>query len=331
MPLWVQTVERARFAGNKTITGSLTVSGSGQSVITGPLRVGAATGGAGIFTVPVAPTASANYGLVSLGSGPFDGATAGFFAGHASGTVLAINAASGFGGNLLDLQVAGASKLSVSPTLVALGGSVPTITFTDPTLRIERGGNGGLLIHSGDPYSTYLGHGGASVGISTIHFESTQSGATLLTPSAVAGGAIALTVTPGAHTAVIAEVPDLLMAAHTITITGAYTAQRFSKFGQPTISAATALTVDDAATVYIADSPAAAGAGPATITRPWSLWIDGGNARFDGDIYRDTTKIIGAQGALVADASGGAIIDVEARTALNALLARLRTHGLIAT
>lgn len=43
------------------------------------------------------------------------------------------------------------------------------------------------------------------------------------------------------------------------------------------------------------------------------------------------TKVVGAQGAAVADASGGAVIDAEARTALNALLARLRTHGLIAT
>jgi hypothetical protein len=43
------------------------------------------------------------------------------------------------------------------------------------------------------------------------------------------------------------------------------------------------------------------------------------------------TKVVGAQGALIADASGGAVIDAEARTALNALLARLRAHGLIAT
>lgn len=43
------------------------------------------------------------------------------------------------------------------------------------------------------------------------------------------------------------------------------------------------------------------------------------------------TQVVGAQGAAVADASGGVVIDAEARTALNALLARVRTHGLIAT
>lgn len=43
------------------------------------------------------------------------------------------------------------------------------------------------------------------------------------------------------------------------------------------------------------------------------------------------TKVVGAQGAAVADAAGGANVDAEARTAINTLLARLRTHGLIAT
>lgn len=38
-----------------------------------------------------------------------------------------------------------------------------------------------------------------------------------------------------------------------------------------------------------------------------------------------------AQGATVADASGGATVDAEARSALNDLLARIRALGLIAT
>lgn len=50
----------------------------------------------------------------------------------------------------------------------------------------------------------------------------------------------------------------------------------------------------------------------------------GANAGFYG-----TTPI--AQGATVADASGGATVDAEARTALNDLLARVRALGLIAT
>ena len=45
-------------------------------------------------------------------------------------------------------------------------------------------------------------------------------------------------------------------------------------------------------------------------------------------VYNATPVV---QGAAVADASGGAVIDAEARTALNALLARIRTFGIIAT
>ena len=50
-----------------------------------------------------------------------------------------------------------------------------------------------------------------------------------------------------------------------------------------------------------------------------------------GSLLAAGTKVVGAQGAAVADASGGATVDAECRTAVNDLLARLRTHGLIAT
>lgn len=43
------------------------------------------------------------------------------------------------------------------------------------------------------------------------------------------------------------------------------------------------------------------------------------------------TQVLQGQGAAVADASGGATIDAEARTAINTLLARARAHGFIAT
>jgi len=45
-----------------------------------------------------------------------------------------------------------------------------------------------------------------------------------------------------------------------------------------------------------------------------------------GDLLRGGTKVVGAQGAAIADAAGGTEI-----TTINAILARLRAHGLIAT
>lgn len=87
---------------------------------------------------------------------------------------------------------------------------------------------------------------------------------------------------------------------------------------------------------------------PATVTL-WAVDVNGLVTQKDGgDIALGTTtgtKIGTAtnqklgfynatpitQGTAVADASGGATIDAEARTAINALLARIRSLGLIAT
>lgn len=58
---------------------------------------------------------------------------------------------------------------------------------------------------------------------------------------------------------------------------------------------------------------------------------DAGVLNVDGEYQVDGVKVLGNQGAAVADASGGATIDTEARAAVNALLARVRAHGMIAT
>lgn len=42
-------------------------------------------------------------------------------------------------------------------------------------------------------------------------------------------------------------------------------------------------------------------------------------------------QVVGAQQAAIADPTGGTTVDMEARTALAALLAAARSHGLIAT
>lgn len=68
------------------------------------------------FHVSGSPGASGNYGTLSLGGGAFDGSTSGFFSGDTDGTSIAVNEVSGYAGNLVDLQVNGSSKFSVSPT-----------------------------------------------------------------------------------------------------------------------------------------------------------------------------------------------------------------------
>lgn len=85
-----------------------------------------------------------------------------------------------------------------------------------------------------------------------------------ITQTAVAGGASALVITPGAHTAVIAEVTDFLINAHTDIITGNYATQRFSYIATPTINSAGAQTVTTATTFEIQSAPTVTGAAVAT-------------------------------------------------------------------
>lgn len=98
---------------------SITQNGSGPVIKaegTGGLAFQVRSSGVDVFYslgVFKSPDATANYGLLSMGPGPWDGASAGHFVGSAQGTLLAGNAASGFAGNLLNLQVAGLSSVSV--------------------------------------------------------------------------------------------------------------------------------------------------------------------------------------------------------------------------
>jgi hypothetical protein len=48
-------------------------------------------------------------------------------------------------------------------------------------------------------------------------------------------------------------------------------------------------------------------------------------------VYVDGSRVLGARQPAIAEPVGGGAVDVEARVALAAVLAALRTHGLIAT
>lgn len=86
---------------------------------------------AGRILIPVALTASANYGQVSIGGGAWDGATLGYFgtsgSSSALGTVLALNAPSGYTGDLINTQIGGAYKFKItSPGHGFFAGSITT-------------------------------------------------------------------------------------------------------------------------------------------------------------------------------------------------------------
>jgi hypothetical protein len=168
----------------------------GGAPLTGPL-----------LSIPVAPTASANYGLLSFGSGPFDGVTSGFFTGNALGTHLAINATAAYGGRVADWQVGGVRLFAVGRGTIASGASATLNAIDMAPFTVSVTGN---------------------------------------TPITTAGGF------------------------------------NYNRIGIPTYSAASALAITNAATLAIEGAPLGAGAGPATITNAYALWVQGGATRFDG-------------------------------------------------
>lgn len=85
----------------------------------------------------------------------------------------------------------------------------------------------------------------------TTVFSVSDGGVTALSTVATAGGTAGFTYTPGAHTAVTANVTDFKVAAHTMTITGGYSSQVFSHFATPTVTAASSLTLTYATNVAI--------------------------------------------------------------------------------
>jgi hypothetical protein len=115
--------------------------------------------------------------------------------------------------------------------------------------------------------------------------------------------------------------------------------------GSSANAAVTAITIDSTQAVTLASTLAVTGASTLTglLTANGGITLgDAQNIAFNTTtgtkIGTATTQKIGfwnatpvVQQSAVADASGGVVIDAEARTALNSLLAKLRTLGIIAT
>ena len=73
-----------------------------------------------------------------------------------------------------------------------------------------------------------------------------------------------------------------------LTMTGANTGMVGTRFLEPDITAASALAVTTASTLYIRNAPTASGS--ASITNSYALWVDEGNVRFDGNVGIGTTS-----------------------------------------
>lgn len=146
----------------------------------------------GKLDVDAPNVATAQYGQLNIGaaSTSFDGTTSGFFAGSASGTQLAVNAASGFVGSLADLQTAGSSKFKVDYTGASTTTNTANITgaaATQRALLYQTAGSARWNVRAGNGAES-----GANAGSSYIINAFDDSGVTIDNPLVItraAGGA----------------------------------------------------------------------------------------------------------------------------------------------
>jgi len=85
------------------------------------------------------------------------------------------------------------------------------------------------------------------------------------------------------------EVPFIVASGPSLTFTGTtqIQQQRFVQFDSPIITNTSAMTIDNAATVYIASGPRCQG--NVTCTGGWALWVDNGGTRLDGSVFLNDT------------------------------------------
>ena len=124
---------------------------------------------AGLSTLSVykAVTATSGSGLVSIGNGPWDNTTAGFFTGSSSGTMLAINAAASYSGNILDFQTTGSSKLVLTAAgNLGIGTTTPSRqlhVMTSSLFNMKGGGSNSFVVQRAGTTLMDVGTDNASI------------------------------------------------------------------------------------------------------------------------------------------------------------------------
>jgi len=118
--------------------------------------------GSSMLGIGVAPTASANYGLVSLGTGPYDGSSTGKFAGKAAGTYSSINQPQSATADFANWQVYGSERFKVtSDGFLYLGGATYNTTSGNGGIFINNPNGGDIFTMSAVAYTNqYIGMGG---------------------------------------------------------------------------------------------------------------------------------------------------------------------------
>lgn len=138
-----------------------------------------------------------------------------------------------------------------------------------------------------------FGIGGAAPAGSQFYVTG-AGGVTIARGASSSGVPVGFVFTGAAHTGVTAstELNDILFSLNrTVTwATGALALQRFFRIRTPTMAFAGASVVTRAATFAIGGAPVAGT--NATITQAWSLYVEGGASRFEGQV-QSSNQLIG--------------------------------------
>lgn len=205
-----------------------------------------------------------------------------------------VSTTTGFQGPYLDTGAASDLSLrrngSQIAALQSTGLSV-TGVVTASTIFLGSAGSVGAPTYSftGDPDTGAYNPSANVYGISTngvVRLQISDNTLTFAQGAVSSGSPNLLSITGGTHTNLTAstEATDVnLNLSHTVTFaTGTLATQRAMLVQAPTYAFAGASTLTNAATLAISGAPIAGT--NATLTNTWSLWVQGGGARFDGTI-----------------------------------------------
>ncbi len=292
-----------------TLSGALTVSTGGITVAAGGLTVTTSLTSTAALATPSALSATQFTAFASTVSGA---TLMGYGTTHdvalknrAGTTVLGVTA------NTSDVTLAGALAVTgiVTATVLTSASAVTVGTTAATSLALQTNGTPHITISSAGNITFSGGSvggmgslaiGGALTGVTTLATSSTINSQTISATASFTGTVAIATAALFAGTGTIATAGKL----------------RLTNSNDPTTNGITWRNVANSGNL--------------------DLYVDGADMlRFQGNITTGNTggyhvnavKVIGAQGAAVADATDAA--SVIAR--LNDLLSRLRTHGLIAT
>lgn len=259
------------------------------------------------FAVTGAPVAGTNISAsdalaiwVQAGRSRFDG-TIGIGSTSAVGPTLSITQAGQSGNVPPIITIAGGAHLGTASTeLIDVNFNLShTVTWGTGALATQRA----FLVTA--PSYTFSGASTITTA-ATFVITASPTAAANATITASWAAQIGGTVTIGPTSAGM-KYASMNYPAHTVTVTGSTQVTTAGSFSQEridtlTITDSSAVTIDTAASLYIASAPVAAGS--VTLTDTYALFVDAGSSRFDGRILKAYAVVASATNLTLTGANG---------------------------